>query len=276
MNATKQLSQASQTAAATKSGGFFDIVMYARAYINEAKIITPTKGPKYCAINASILDVGADGKAQYRTIDLIASGEQVKGVLRGLMPRWPQDRMNHSGPRWVADINIGSIRAEAYLRKDGNIGAVLKGRLINIRALRIAEELIVGEEWTENVPPPVVTASGFINLIDPEKGIVKFAAQDGKIGASETRNMTLSLAGEIPAIRELIVRGLIPRGYAHRATNPHLFANLAISGLFCEGFKGKDGKPAAALKGVLTEVRYLKANGDIIVASKSRETAAAA
>ncbi|WP_298641108.1 DUF3577 domain-containing protein [uncultured Cardiobacterium sp.] len=256
--------------------GYFDIVMYARAYINEAKIITPTKGPKYCAINASILDVGADGKAQYRTIDLIASGEQVKGVLRALMPRWPKDRMEHSGPRWVADINIGSIRAEAYLRKDGNIGAVLKGRLINIRALRIAEELIVGEEWTENVLPPVVTASGFINLIDPEKGIVKFAAQDGKISASETRNMTLSLAGEIPAIRELIVRGLIPRGYAHRATNPHLFANLAISGLFCEGFKGKDGKPSAALKGVLTEVRYLKADGTVLVTGKSRETAAAA
>ncbi|EHM53400.1 DUF3577 domain-containing protein [Cardiobacterium valvarum] len=268
MNATQL------TTAGTKSSGFFDIVMYARAYINEIKIITPAKGPKYCALNASVLDVGCEGKTLYRSIDLIASGEQVKGVLRGLMPRWPQDRMNHSGPRWAADINIGSIRAEAYLKKDGNVGAVFKGRLINIRALRIADEQIVGDGWTDDIPPPTVVAPGFINQIDPEKGIIRFAAQDGKIGASETRNMTLSLAGEIPAISELIARGLIPRGYAHRATNPHLFANLAISGLFCEGFKGKDGKPAAALKGVLTEVRYLKANDNIIVSGQKKQAAA--
>ena len=270
MNAT----QLTQTAGTTKSSGFFDIVMYARAYINEIKIITPAKGPKYCALNASVLDVGGEGKTLYRSIDLIASGEQVKGVLRGLMPRWPQERMDHSGPRWTADINIGSLRAEAYLKKDGNIGAVLKGRLINFRTLRIGDEQIVGDGWAEHVPPPIVVAPGFINLIDPEKGLVKFAAQDGKIGESESRNITLSLSGDIPAIRELIARGLVPRGYAHRATNPHLFANLAISGLFCEGFKGKDGKPAAALKGVLTEVRYLKANDNIIVAGQKKQAAA--
>ena len=264
--------QLTHTAGTTKSSGVFDIVMYARAYINEVRVISPNKGPRYGAINASVLDV-AEGQTVYRNIDLIASGEQVKEILRGLMPRWPQDRMDHSGPRWTADINIGSLRAEAYLKKDGNIGAVLKGRLINFRTLRIGDEQIVGDGWAEHVPPPIVVAPGFINLIDPEKGLVKFAAQDGKIGESESRNITLSLSGDIPAIRELIARGLVPRGYAHRATNPHLFANLAISGLFCEGFKGKDGKPAAALKGVLTEVRYLKANGDILVAGQSKAAA---
>ena len=129
-------------------------------------------------------------------------------------------------------------------------------------------------ELAESFLPPVVVAPGYINLIDAEKGIVKFAMLDGPCEKPESRNVTLTLADEVPAINELIARDLCPRGYAHRATNPHIFALLEISQISCEGFKGKDGAAKSALKGVLSGVRYLKVNDNIIVAGQKKQAAA--
>ena len=251
---------------------YFDTVMYARAYIHEIKVIAPPKGAKYVAVKASILERDTDGGTVYRTADLIVSGDKIKNILCPLWDRRPQDGMVHSGPRWAADINIGSLYAAPYAKKDGSIAAVLKGRLINIRALRIGDEAVFGE-LTEPFLPPMVVAPGYINLIDPEKGIVKFAMLDGPCEKPESRNVTLALADEVPAINELLARDLCPRGYAHRATNPHIFALLEIYQISCEGFKGKDGAAKSALKGVLSGVRYLKANGEVIVAGQSKAAA---
>ena len=266
MNAT-QLTQK----AGTKSNGFFDVIMYARAYINEIKVISPKKGSQYAAVNASLLGRDANVDQTYQTVDLIVSGEKVKNLLRPLWDRRPQNPMQHDGPRWLADINIGSLYAAPYIKKDGDIGAVLKGRLINIRALRIGDETVFGK-LAESFLPPVVVAPGYINLINPEKGIVKFAMLDGPCDKPESHNVTLTLE-EVPAINELIARDLCPRGYAHLATNPKIFALLEIAQISCEGFKGKDGAAKSALKGVLSGVRYLKANGEVIVAGQTKAAA---
>lgn len=247
---------------------YFDTVLYSRAQIKEIKIITPKKGPKYGAANLAVLSTGEDGKTVYQTVDVILSGKAVKELLWSLHDRWPTDRMDRSGPRWIADVNIGSIRTEGYLKKSGEFGAVLKGRLINIRNLRIGDEVVLGE-ISEELPQPLLVAPAYVNLIDPEKGLIKAAMLDGKVDEPEYRNINLSF-GEIPAINELIARNLIPKGYTHRDKNPKIFANLEISGVFCEGFEGKDGNPAAALKGVLSGVRYLKANDEIIVGGKGK------
>ena len=208
------------------------------------------------------------GKIIYRTVDLIVSGQKAKEILWDLREKWPADRMVHKGARWVAEVNIGSVRAESYSKKDNTVGAVLKGRLINIRALRIGDEVVLGE-ISEELPQPLLVAPAYVNLIDPEKGLIKAAMLDGKVDEPEYRNINLSF-GEIPAINELIARNLIPKGYTHRDKNPKIFATLEISGVFCEGFEGRDGNPAAALKGVLSGVRYLKANDEIIVGGKDR------
>lgn len=254
----------------TATQNYFDTVLYTRLYINEVKIIEPKKGSKYCAINASIPSK-IDGKTVYQRIDLIVAGQKVKEILWKLRERWPKDRKDRHGPQWVADANIGSIRTEAYVKKDGTVGAVLKGRFINIHALRIGDDQILGDEITkENALLPLLVAPGYINLIDPKKGAVKFAMLDGPTDSPEYRQINLALQGEIDAINTLIANGLCPQGYAKRNTNPNIFANLEITGLRCEGFVGRDGNPGAALHGVLSGVRYLKANDEIIVAGKDK------
>ena len=48
-----------------------------------------------------------------------------------------------------------------------------------------------------------------------------------------------------------------------------IFATLEISGLHAEGYRSKkDGTAKAALKGVLSGVRYLKADGNVLVGGK--------
>ena len=251
-----------------KTNQYFNTVLYARVRFNEIKIIEPKKGPKYGAVNVTIYDLDDEGQKVYQNADLIMSGDAVKKMLWAHHDKWPADRMKKTGPAWYADVNIGSLRTEAYQKKDGTVGAVLKGRLINIRALRIGEETILGEV-AKDFQPAVLVAPGYINLINPEKGVIKFAMLDGPVDKPEYRSINLTF-GEVPAINELIARNLIPKGYTHRDENPKIFANLEISGVFCEGFEGKDGNPAAALKGVLSGVRYLKANDKIIIGGKDR------
>lgn len=260
---------------ATSTPSYFDTVLYTRIFVNEIKIVQPKKGSQYGAMNASILDKDADGKTIYRTVDLIISGQEAKRILWIQRDRWPADRMQRSPERWVADINIGSLRTEAYnTKKDGTVGAVLKGRLIKIRNLRIGDEQVFGEEITEEFRPATLVAPGYINLVDPEKGRVQAALLDGKIDDPEYQSINLDLLEEIPAINELIVRDLCPKGYTHRKTNPKIFGILEISGVFCEGFEAKDGTARAAMKGVLSKVRYLKANDEVIIAGKEKAESA--
>ena len=125
-----------QTAAATSSSDYFDSVLYARAYLNEIKIIpSKKKGDKgYCAINASIVGLGTDGQKTYTTLDLVVRGKPAKEVLIQFQSCWPADRTKREANPWLADVNIGSIHAESYRKRDGSTAAVLKGRLLNIRA----------------------------------------------------------------------------------------------------------------------------------------------
>ena len=256
---------------------YFDSVLYARACINEVKTISPKKGDKYCAVNASILSNGEDGKVVYTTVDLIVSGNPAKEILRTYWNRRPTDRMKHEGPRWVADINIGSIHAESFGKRDGSVGAVLKGRLLNIRALRIDNKGVVGTMSNDCPPEPILVAPGYINLLDPENGKISFSMLDGKVEEPNSQYIGLGLKSEVPAINELIAHDLRPKGYQHRDTNPVIFATLEISGLHAEGYRSKkDGTAKAALKGVLSGVRYLKADGNVLVGGKKNTGAAQA
>lgn len=250
---------------------YFDSVLYARAFINEIKIITPPKkGDKYCAINASIIDTFVDengeSKKSYKTIDLIVKGKPAKSLLWALRNRWPADRLKREDPRWIADINVGSIGSDAFRKKNGSIGAVLKGRLLNIRALRIGNEDVIGK-ITDDVPKPVLVAPCYVNLVDVAKGKAKVAILDGKIGEHSSQNVNLEFC-DIPAFAELAQKGLCPQGYAHRDTNPCIFAIVEVEDFRTEGFKTDDGEIKSCLRGTLTKIRYLKANDKLIVTGK--------
>jgi len=264
-----------QTATPAAAVEYFDSVLYARAFINEIKLVeSRKKGAKpYCAINASIVEAGADDKKVYRTIDLIVRGKPAKELLWQFKDRWPANRMKREANPWLADVNIGSIRVEAFRKRDGSTAAVLKGRLLNIRALRIGEETVHGDgDFAENTPRPVFVAPCYINEIRPDKARMKISALDGLVSEPEYFSVSLDYRDN-GVIAELLAMGIQPKGHAHRAENPKVFAILEIVGLEAAVFTPKDGEPCAYAKGTLQDIRYLKADGEVIVGGKKAAAA---
>ena len=258
-----------QTTASAAAAEYFDSVMYARAYINEVKLVESRKGAKpYCAINASVIEAGADGNKIYRTIDLIVRGKPAKEVLQRFRSQWPADRTKREQKPWLADVNIGSIRVESFRKRDGSTAAVLKGRLLNIRALRIGKETVHGD-FAENTPRPVFVAPCYINEIRPDKARMKIAALDGKVDEPESFGVNLDY-GDNGVIAELLAMGIQPKGHAQ---NPKVFAILEIVGLEAAVFTPKDGEPCAYAKGTLQDIRYLKADGNVLVGGKKAAAA---
>ena len=258
-----------QTATPAAAVEYFDSVLYARAFINEVKLVeSRKKGAKpYCAINASIVEAGADDKKVYRTIDLIVRGKPAKEVLVQFRDRWPADRTKREANPWLADVNIGSIRVESYRKKDGSTAAVLKGRLLNIRALRIGKETVHGE-MSEALPQPIFVAPCYVNEILPDKGRMKIAALDGPVNEPESFGVNLDYCDN-GVIAELLAMGICPKGYANRDSNPKVFAVLEIAGLEAAVYKDN-----AYAKGTLQGVRFLKADGEVIVGGEEKAAAA--
>ena len=246
---------------------YFDSVLYCRAYLNEVKLVDGKKGKKpYCAINASFLEAGADDKKVYRTIDLIVRGKPAKELLWQFKDRWPADRTKRDGNAWLADINIGSIRVESFHKRDGSTAAVLKGRLLNIRALRIGKETVHGD-FVENTPRPVFVAPCYINEIKPDKKTMKIAALDGLVSEPEYFSVSLDYRDN-GVIAELLAMGICPKGYANRDTNPKVFAVLEIGDIEAAVYKDN-----AYAKGTLLDIRFLKADGEVIVGGKKAAAA---
>ena len=266
---TQQTQAQTAIPAAAAENTYFDSVLYCRAYLNEVKLVESRKKGKkpYCAVNASIVEAGADGKIQRKTIDLIVRGLPAKQLLWRLRDRWPADRNKRNGNAWLADINVGSIRVESYRKRDGSIAAVLKGRLINIRALLIGGETVHGE-MSEELPQPRFVAPCYVNEILPDKGRMKVAALDGPVSEPESFGISLEY-GNNGVIAELLAMGICPKGYANRDTNPKVFAVLEIAGLEAAVYKDN-----AYAKGTLQGVRFLKADGEVIVGGEEKAAAA--
>lgn len=251
----------------TQSTQYFDSVLYARAYLNEVKIIQGKKGAKdYCAVNATII-AEEDGKTVYRIIDMVVRGKPAKQILWSLKDCWPADRTKREAKPWIADINVGSIRVAAYRKKDGSTGAVLKGRLLNIRNLNIGTDIVVGEMDKDNIPAPTYIASCYINQVNTDKRTMKIAALDGEVSSPESFGITVNY-GQDANISEMLAMGICPQGYEQRAHNPRVFAIIVMMGLSAHVFASKDGdKPYA--RADLVQVRYLKADGEVIVSGRN-------
>ena len=144
---------------------------------------------------------------------------------------------------------------------------MLKGRLLNIRALRIGQETAHGD-FAEDLPQPVFVAPCYINEILPDKGRMKVSALDGEISDPAYFKITLDY-GDNATIVELLAMGIQPKGYQHRAENPMVFAVLEIGSLEAAVFTPKGGEPKAYAKGKLGGIRYLKADSEVIVGKKA-------
>lgn len=114
---------------------------------------------------------------------MIVAGQPAKRLLWALREQWPADRFakKSADKLWVADINVGSISCAAFDKKDGNVGAVLKARLLNIRALKIGDKLVAGERWQEELPEATYCAVAYVNDANFDKSFLKISVLDGKI-----------------------------------------------------------------------------------------------
>lgn len=260
----------------SRENQYFDSVLYGvEIVINEVKIIEGKRkaarmkaqqAPSYCAVNASIVE-DIDGKKTYRTIDLLVKGEEAKKVLWHFRDSWPTDRMQRSPERWVACVNIGSLRVEAFTKRDGSAGSVLKGRLLKIHGLKIGSETVYGDlgEGTAGV----YVAVGNISAVSPEKGTLKFGALDGLVEDPDRFPITIDIDGNAD-IGTMLSMGIAPRGYEHRETDAKVFAILEIAELRADVFTNKQGGHIPFGRGRLIGVRYLKADDEVIVSGKEK------
>lgn len=125
---------------------FFDFTADAVGFINEIRRVTPEKSKKgsFIALKVAILE-GENGENR-SYCDLIARGAQAVAVLETLEQEWPEPS-NDGGPNWLASLRIGSLYAKAYTSRKGEAKAVLGGRLLAIKWLKVDGERIEVPEW---------------------------------------------------------------------------------------------------------------------------------
>ncbi len=137
--------------ATQNNANFFNFTADCVGYLNEVKQVKPKKGNPFVAIKATIIE-GKDGEEKIAA-DLILRGAQASQVLQSLEDEWPQG-FGHSGPIWFAGLRIGSLNTKPFLKKDGTPGAVLCGRLLAIKWLRIGKEPVEVPPWQHDDQAP--------------------------------------------------------------------------------------------------------------------------
>lgn len=126
------------------ANNYFNLTADAVGYIDEVKVVKPRKGDSFVALKATLLE-GQNGQERVG-IDLILRGSQAAEVLDSLKAEWPQG-YGHQGSTWFAGLRIGSLNVKPYLKRDGTAGAVLSGRLLAIKWLKINKEDIQVPAW---------------------------------------------------------------------------------------------------------------------------------
>lgn len=123
---------------------YFNFTADAVAYVNEVKEVRPKKGNAFISLKVAILE-GENGDTK-AYCDLILVGKQAQKVIFALENEWPQGYQDN-GLAWFAGLRIGSLYAKPYLSKKGEPKAVLGGRLIAIKWLKIGDDQIEVPEW---------------------------------------------------------------------------------------------------------------------------------
>lgn len=123
---------------------YYDLTVDCIGYINEVKVVKPKKGDAFTAIKATLIE-GKDGENKI-SIDLILRGSQAAEVLKSQRSKWPQNYV-HNGHTWFAGLRIGSLGVKPFTKRDGSLGAVLSGRLLAIKWLKIDKESIQVPPW---------------------------------------------------------------------------------------------------------------------------------
>lgn len=258
---TQQNSQNQQSANTQKQGrGYFDSLLYAnQARIDSIRTVQ-TKGQPYTALSLTMIEVDDNGKKTYTSLEVNARGDKVNTILNEFRDEWPTRGGNN---HWIADVTIGSLKDSLYFSKKHSCNKPqLRGRLINIKSLTIKGATVFGEQAPDQPQKSVLVAQGYLNEVDMDAKHAKLSFMDGLVTEPNYRKIQLSFA-DIAEFDELNQQGLCPRGFDYRHEDAKIYGIFVIENVKPTLYQ-YDDEDKSSLTGVLTKVRYLKANDQVM------------
>lgn len=258
---TQQNSQNQQSEAAATGSDYFDSILYAnQARIDSIRTVQ-TKGKSYTALSLTMIEVDDKGKKAYTQLEVNAKGDKVNTILNEFRDEWPTRGDNNY---WIADVTVGSLKDSLYFSKKHSCNKPqLRGRLINIKSLTIGGATVLGEQ-TANRPQnnSVLVAQGYLNEVDMNAHQAKLSFMDGLVTSPNYRKIQLNFA-DIAEFDKLNQQGLCPRGFDYRHEDAKIYGIFVIENVQPVLYQHND-EDKSSLTGVLTKVRYLKANDQVM------------
>lgn len=258
---TQHTNQNQQSAQANQTGsGYFDSILYANQVRIDSIRTVPSQGKPYTALSLTIVDVDDQGQKSYTHLEVNAKGEKVNAVLNEFRDEWPSRGDKNY---WIADATVGSLKDSLYHSKKHNSNKPqLRGRLINLKSLTINGKTVFGEQNSNPTKKSVFVAQGYVNELDMQAQKAKVSFMDGLVTSPNYCKIHLGFT-DIAEFKTLDEQGLCPRGYDHRHEDAKIYGIFEIEGVQPVLYQ-YDGEDKTCLNGVLTKVRYLKANDEVL------------
>lgn len=118
---------------------YFDLHTTGLGYLNRARIIKPSRGDEFLAVDISALHGNADD-VQYTRFDCRVTGRDAQSVVRRLIA------VLETGRRVLVGFKLSDLYAETFTYKNGErageIGISLKARLIRIYWVKVDGETV--------------------------------------------------------------------------------------------------------------------------------------
>lgn len=126
---------------------YFNVITTGYGYLNNARIVTPTKGDPYLCVRASLME-GSSENIRYVYIDSIVRGDEAIALVTAHM----SDICNKNN-KVLAAVDFGSLNPTPFIfergDKAGQAGVSLKASLLRIRHLKIDDKVIFVESKDE-------------------------------------------------------------------------------------------------------------------------------
>ncbi|MCW9718566.1 STY4534 family ICE replication protein [Avibacterium sp. 21-599] len=129
------------TTQSTQNASYFNLHTQGIGYLNNVREVTPKKGKPFLACRIAAL-TGDAKEPEYRYFDVNVVGEETANLIRRC-----QDAVNADKKVLIsfviADLWVDTFTytTESKYHKKGDVGTMLKGRLIRIKSVKVDGEL---------------------------------------------------------------------------------------------------------------------------------------
>jgi len=118
---------------------YFDLHTTGIGYLNRARLIKPTRGEEFLAVDIAALHGRADD-VQYTRFDCRVVGKEAQALVRRHMSDLDDDR------RILVGFKLSDLYPETFIHKHGDrageVGVSLKARLIRIFWIKVDGEFV--------------------------------------------------------------------------------------------------------------------------------------